>query len=73
MGGDLVHLAMTGVPVVAVLGYVLMRVADRIMFLVGLRMVLRNTREEDRVAAIKAYRDTPRRGRVPADPPDQPC
>ncbi len=64
MGGDLVHLAMTGVPAAAVAGYLLLRVADRITFLIGLRMVLRNTRKEDRVAAIKAYRDTAWRGRT---------
>jgi hypothetical protein len=58
--GDLVLLA-TGVPGIAVVSYAVVRLVDKVLYLVGLRMVLRATRREDRVAAITAYRDTARR------------
>ncbi len=82
-GSDALHLALTGVPSVVVLAYLLDRLTDRIVFLVGLWMVLRATRREDRVAAIVAYRGANssagagrqtvrRRLRIVAEPPRQP-
>jgi hypothetical protein len=55
--GDLVLLAATGVPGVAVVSYVVFRVVDKVLYLVGLRMVLRATRRADRVSAITAYQN----------------
>jgi len=55
--GDLALLAATGIPGIAVVGYVVFRVVDRVLDLIGLRMVLRATRRADRVSAITAYRD----------------
>jgi len=61
-GSDLVLLAATGVPGIAVVSYAVVRLVDKVLYLVGLRMVLRATRREDRVAAITAYqRDRARR------------
>jgi hypothetical protein len=57
-GGDVVQLVATGVPGIVVAGYLLMRLTDRIVFLVGLWLVLRSTPRADRVAAIVAYRDS---------------
>jgi len=45
----------------------LLRLSDHAAFLIGLRMVLRATRQSDRVAALRAYM-VRRRGRNDADP-----
>jgi len=58
-GSDLVHLAVTGVPGIAVVSYAVVRLVDKVVFLVGLWLVLRATRREDRVSAIVAYRGEP--------------
>lgn len=55
--GDLVLLAATGIPGIAVVSYVVIRLVDKVLYLIGLRMVLRATRREDRVSAIVAYQD----------------
>jgi hypothetical protein len=54
-GSDLVLLAATGVPGIAVVSYAVIRLVDKVLYLIGLRMVLRATRREDRVSAIVAY------------------
>jgi hypothetical protein len=54
-GSDLVFLAATGVPGLTVVSYAVIRLVDKVLYLIGLRMVLRATRREDRVSAIVAY------------------
>lgn len=62
-GNEILQLLSAGVPGAALLGYVLYRIVDRVVFVLGLRMVLRNTRQQDRVAAITAYSHGARRAR----------
>jgi hypothetical protein len=64
-GNELLQLLSGGVPGGALLGYALYRIVDRVMFVFGLRIVLRNTRQQDRVAAITAYNNGARSARRP--------
>lgn len=75
-GNELLQLLSAGVPGAALLGYALYRIVDRVLFVLGLRMVLRNTRQQDRVAAITAYSNGARSARRPRTaavdgPPEQ--
>ncbi|MER5264678.1 hypothetical protein ABTZ99_21645 [Actinosynnema sp. NPDC002837] len=60
-GGELLHLAVAGVPGVVVITYAAFRLVDHLVFLLGLWLVLRSTRDVDRVKAITAYKQTARR------------